>query len=191
MARRSRRVELTKIVAVAALESFCPTIGTAGAQTVLWGKSTLSRVAARLPLAHGTGRQNSARHQSRERFAPISAPTARSATTQENSFAETPACTPTAHYDCHSAHLAKDGAFEKTHLPGGHGGIVGQSRSAAPARADIQKAAHATNIAIFSLAIEISWKNDAGSRESRNRVTSRRGLGKLSEFAGAPVQRRI
>jgi single-strand DNA-binding protein len=30
-----------------------------------------------------------------------------------------------------------------------------------------KKTANATNIAIFSLATETSWKNDAGSRESR------------------------
>jgi single-strand DNA-binding protein len=47
-----------------------------------------------------------------------------------------------------------------------------------------KKAANATNIAIFSLATETSWKNDAGSWESRTEWHRCVAFGKLADFAG-------
>jgi single-strand DNA-binding protein len=48
-----------------------------------------------------------------------------------------------------------------------------------------RKAANATNIAIFSLATKTSWKNDAGSWESRTEWHRCVAFGKLAEFAGS------
>jgi single-strand DNA-binding protein len=45
------------------------------------------------------------------------------------------------------------------------------------------KAANATNLAIFSLATKTSWKNDAGSWESRTEWHRRVAFGKLPDFA--------
>ena len=39
-----------------------------------------------------------------------------------------------------------------------------------------KKVSNATNIAVFSLATKTSWKNDAGTWESRDRVASMRRL---------------
>ena len=47
-----------------------------------------------------------------------------------------------------------------------------------------RKAASATNIAIFSLATKTSWKNDAGSWESRTEWHRCVAFGKLADFAG-------
>ena len=47
-----------------------------------------------------------------------------------------------------------------------------------------RKVANATNIAIFSLATKMSWKNDAGSRESRSEWHRCVAIGKLADFAG-------
>jgi single-strand DNA-binding protein len=47
-----------------------------------------------------------------------------------------------------------------------------------------RKAANATNIAIFSLATKASWKNDAGSWESRTEWHRCVAFGKLADFAG-------
>jgi single-strand DNA-binding protein len=47
-----------------------------------------------------------------------------------------------------------------------------------------RKAANATNIAIFSLATKKSWKNDAGSWESRSEWHRCVAFGKLADFAG-------
>jgi single-strand DNA-binding protein len=47
-----------------------------------------------------------------------------------------------------------------------------------------RKAANATNIAIFSLATKTSWKNDAGSWESRTEWHRCVAFGKLADFAG-------
>ena len=47
-----------------------------------------------------------------------------------------------------------------------------------------RKAAKATNIAIFSLATKTSWKNDAGSWESRSEWHRCVAFGKLADFAG-------
>ena len=47
-----------------------------------------------------------------------------------------------------------------------------------------RKATNATNIAIFSLATKTSWKNDAGSWESRTEWHRCVAFGKLSDFAG-------
>ena len=47
-----------------------------------------------------------------------------------------------------------------------------------------RKAANATNIAIFSLATKTSWKNDAGSWESRSEWHRCVAFGKLADFAG-------
>ena len=47
-----------------------------------------------------------------------------------------------------------------------------------------RKAANATDIAIFSLATKTSWKNDAGSWESRTEWHRCVAFGKLAEFAG-------
>src|SRR4029453_1358396 len=46
-----------------------------------------------------------------------------------------------------------------------------------------RKAANATNIAIFSLATKTSWKNDAGSWESRTEWHRCVAFGKLADFA--------
>ena len=46
-----------------------------------------------------------------------------------------------------------------------------------------RKAANATNIAIFSLATKTSWKNDAGSWESRTDWHRCVAFGKLADFA--------
>ena len=48
-----------------------------------------------------------------------------------------------------------------------------------------RKAANATNIAIFSLATKTSWKNDAGSWESRTEWHRCAAFGKLADFAGS------
>ena len=47
-----------------------------------------------------------------------------------------------------------------------------------------RKAANATNIATFSLATKTSWKNDAGSWESRSEWHRCVAFGKLADFAG-------
>ena len=47
-----------------------------------------------------------------------------------------------------------------------------------------RKVANATNIAIFSLATKTSWKNDAGSWESRTEWHRCVAFGKLADFAG-------
>jgi single-strand DNA-binding protein len=47
-----------------------------------------------------------------------------------------------------------------------------------------RKVANATNIAIFSLATKMSWKNDAGSWESRTEWHRCVAFGKLADFAG-------
>jgi len=47
-----------------------------------------------------------------------------------------------------------------------------------------RKAANTTNIAIFSLATKTSWKNDAGSWESRTEWHRCVAFGKLADFAG-------
>jgi single-strand DNA-binding protein len=47
-----------------------------------------------------------------------------------------------------------------------------------------RKASNATNIAIFSLATKTSWKNDAGSWESRTEWHRCVTFGKLADFAG-------
>ena len=46
------------------------------------------------------------------------------------------------------------------------------------------KTANSTNIAIFSLATKTSWKNDAGSWESRTEWHRCVAFGKLADFAG-------
>ena len=48
-----------------------------------------------------------------------------------------------------------------------------------------RKAANSTNIAIFSLATKTSWKNDAGSWESRTEWHRCVAFGKLADFAGS------
>jgi single-strand DNA-binding protein len=48
-----------------------------------------------------------------------------------------------------------------------------------------RKAANATNIAAFSLATKTSWKNDAGSWESRTEWHRCVAFGKLADFAGS------
>ena len=47
-----------------------------------------------------------------------------------------------------------------------------------------KKVAGTTNIAIFSLATKTSWKNDAGSWESRTEWHRCVAFGKLADFAG-------
>jgi len=47
-----------------------------------------------------------------------------------------------------------------------------------------RKTASVTNIAIFSLATKTSWKNDAGSWESRTEWHRCVAFGKLADFAG-------
>src|SRR5947207_935134 len=48
-----------------------------------------------------------------------------------------------------------------------------------------RKTANPTNIAIFSLATKTSWKNDAGSWESRTEWHRCMAFGKLADFAGS------
>jgi single-strand DNA-binding protein len=48
-----------------------------------------------------------------------------------------------------------------------------------------RKAANATNIAISSLATKTSWKNEAGSWESRSEWHRCVAFGKLADFAGS------
>ena len=48
-----------------------------------------------------------------------------------------------------------------------------------------RKAPNATNIAVFSLATKTSWKNDAGSWDSRTEWHRCVAFGKLAEFAGS------
>ena len=47
-----------------------------------------------------------------------------------------------------------------------------------------RKVINATNIAIFSLATTTSWKNDAGTRESRTEWHRCVAFGELADFAG-------
>jgi single-strand DNA-binding protein len=47
-----------------------------------------------------------------------------------------------------------------------------------------KKVSNATNIAVFSLATKASWKNDAGSWESRTEWHRCVAFGKLADFAG-------
>ena len=48
-----------------------------------------------------------------------------------------------------------------------------------------KKVSNATNIAVFSLATKTSWKNDAGTWESRTEWHRCVAFGKLTEFAGS------
>ena len=48
-----------------------------------------------------------------------------------------------------------------------------------------KKVSNATNIAVFSLATKTSWKNDAGSWESRTEWHRCVAFGRLAEFAGS------
>ena len=48
-----------------------------------------------------------------------------------------------------------------------------------------RKSANSTHIAIFSLATKTSWKNDAGSWESRTEWHRCVAFGKLADFAGS------
>jgi hypothetical protein len=52
-----------------------------------------------------------------------------------------------------------------------------------------KQATNATNIAIFSLAAKTSWKNDAGSWESRTEWHRCVAFGKLADFAGCVRQK--
>ena len=47
-----------------------------------------------------------------------------------------------------------------------------------------KKVSNATNIAVFSLATKTSWKNDAGTWESRTEWHRCVAFGKLADFAG-------
>ena len=47
-----------------------------------------------------------------------------------------------------------------------------------------KKVSNATNIAMFSLATKTSWKNDAGTWESRTEWHRCVAFGKLADFAG-------
>ena len=47
-----------------------------------------------------------------------------------------------------------------------------------------KKLSNATNLAIFSLATKMSWKNDAGDWESRTEWHRCVAFGKLADFAG-------
>jgi len=47
-----------------------------------------------------------------------------------------------------------------------------------------KKVSNATNIAVFSLATKTSWKNDAGTWESRTAWHRCVAFGKLADFAG-------
>ena len=53
---------------------------------------------------------------------------------------------------------------------------------------DEKKVSNATNIAVFSLATKASWKNDAGTWESRTEWHRCLVFGKLADFAGALVK---
>jgi single-strand DNA-binding protein len=48
-----------------------------------------------------------------------------------------------------------------------------------------KKVSNATNIALFSLATKTSWKNDAGTWESRTEWHRCVACGRLAEFAGS------
>jgi single stranded DNA-binding protein len=48
-----------------------------------------------------------------------------------------------------------------------------------------KKGSNATNIAVFSLATKTSWKNDAGTWESRTEWHRCVAFGRLAEFAGS------
>ena len=48
-----------------------------------------------------------------------------------------------------------------------------------------KKVSNATNIALFSLATKTSWKNDAGTWESRTEWHRCVAFGRLAEFAGS------
>ena len=48
-----------------------------------------------------------------------------------------------------------------------------------------KKVSNATNIAVFSLATKTSWKNDAGTWESRTEWHRCIAFGRLAEFAGS------
>ncbi len=48
-----------------------------------------------------------------------------------------------------------------------------------------KKVSNATNIAVFSLATKTSWKNDAGTWESRTEWHRCVAFGRLAEFAGS------
>ena len=47
-----------------------------------------------------------------------------------------------------------------------------------------KKVSNTTNIAVFSLATKVSWKNDAGTWESRTEWHRCVAFGKLADFAG-------
>ena len=47
-----------------------------------------------------------------------------------------------------------------------------------------KKVSNTTNIAVFSLATQTSWKNDAGTWESRTEWHRCVAFGKLADFAG-------
>ena len=51
-----------------------------------------------------------------------------------------------------------------------------------------KKVSNATNIAVFSLATKASWKNDAGTWESRTEWHRCVAFGKLADFAGTLVK---
>ena len=51
-----------------------------------------------------------------------------------------------------------------------------------------KKVSNAMNIAVFSLATKMSWKNDAGTWESRTEWHRCVGFGKLADFAGTLVK---
>jgi single-strand DNA-binding protein len=51
-----------------------------------------------------------------------------------------------------------------------------------------KKVSNATNIAVFSLATKTSWKNDAGTWESRTEWHRCVAFGKLADFAGTLVK---
>jgi single-strand DNA-binding protein len=51
-----------------------------------------------------------------------------------------------------------------------------------------RKVSNATNIAVFSLATKTSWKNDAGTWESRTEWHRCVAFGKLADFAGTLIK---
>jgi single-strand DNA-binding protein len=51
-----------------------------------------------------------------------------------------------------------------------------------------KKISNATNIAVFSLATKTSWKNDAGTWESRTEWHRCVAFGRLADFAGSLVK---